>query len=160
MKNLKWSSKIELRVYRILIIIGIIAGIGYSLFYFNVPNIDPVFEETEIPAELIDKSFAWRYDIGWDFYVEIKEDSIVWTGLAGDFDGMEATVYPQYSKISDDIYFVTWEIDMVNGFDSLVINMEDNTIFGHCKANSKFVEIEGEIYYNELNNTGTKPVIE
>ena len=144
-------------IYRVVIAIMVIISLGYFVFWNSVPgDSDANFQTRSVPAELEGKVFHWRYDIGWDFRVEMQSDALYWEGMAMSFEGMKAKVHPQYTKLSDDLYFLTWEVPMV-GLDSVVINFAERTIYAHSKANSKFYSVKGEIYCSGLEEECEKP---
>ena len=136
----------ELKIYRAIIGLAVVIGIGYAIFWNVSPQIDEQYLESTIPAELQNQVFHWRYDVGWDFRVEIGEDEIYWEGLEEPFEGWLETVDPHITKVGENLYFATWLVPTANGFDSLVIDFENSRVYAHSKGNSKFAEISGEIY--------------
>lgn len=144
-------------IYRIIIAALALSGLGYFIFWSTVPgDSDANFQSRAVPAELAGKVFHWRYDNGWDFRVEMQPEALYWEGMAKSFEGMKAKVHPQYTKIDDGMYFLTWEIPMI-GLDSLVINFPDRKVYAHSKANAKFYSVVGEIYCSGLEETCEKP---
>lgn len=135
----------ELKFYRIALSLIVLASLGYAVFWNLVPQGSEEFQQSAVPKELIDQSYSWRYENGWDFEITIDINGLHWKGIGGDFDGMSMSVKPHYRKIAENIYFVTWIVPYA-GFDSLVINFESGKVYAHSKANSKFFSLEGEIY--------------
>ena len=112
------------------------------------PPIDPKFLQSHIPEELAGKVFHWRYDIGWDFRVQLTEGNLHWEGFGGRFKGMRRAVQPHYRKVRDGIYFLTWNTPF--GFDSLVIDLKENLLYAHNGLGPSMLSISGEIYCNGL----------
>ena len=112
------------------------------------PPIDPKFLQSHIPEELAGKVFHWRYDIGWDFRVQLTEGNLHWEGFGGRFKGMRRAVQPHYRKVRDGIYFLTWKTPF--GFDSLVIDLKENLLYAHNGLGPSMLAISGEIYCNGL----------
>lgn len=149
----------ELKLHRAIFVLLILAGIGYSIFWNTMPGGSEAFQKSETPAELLNHDFSWRYENGWDFNITINEDGLHWQGIGGDFDGMSMSVHPHYRKVAENIYFVTWVVPYA-GLDSLVIDFNENKVFAHSKANSKFFSLEGEIYCNDMHQACAKPIID
>ncbi len=112
------------------------------------PPIDPKFLQSDIPEELAGKVFHWRYDIGWDFRVQLTQDNLYWEGFGGMFKGMRRAAQPHYRKVRDGIYFLTWKNPV--GFDSLVIDLKENLLYAQNGLGPSMVSISGEIYCNGL----------
>jgi len=135
----------EINLYRLLLVLLLVGAAGYYFLIWRGTPAETRFQESSIPVALKDRVFHWRYNIGWDFRVKMTEEGVHWEGFAGTFEGMTATVFPHYSQIREDVYFVTWPIPGA-GVDSLVLDLRNKKVFGHIKANAKFYVIEGEIY--------------
>lgn len=135
----------ETKIYRVFITLLVLGVGGYAIFWSKTPQIEEQYLTSTIPPELQDQVFHWRYDVGWDFRVEIASDAIHWEGLEEPFEGWTVSVEPHITQIREDIYFMTWEVPYV-GFDSLVLDLENGRVYAHSKGNSKFANISGEIY--------------
>jgi len=135
----------ELKVYRALLALLLLTGFAYYFLFYNAKPDETTHQESTIPVALEGRVFHWRYDIGWDFRIEMTKEEVYWEGVGGFFDGVAATVSPHYTPISDDIYFVTWRIPFI-GVDSLVLDLGNQKVFAHVKANNRFYAVAGEIY--------------
>ena len=135
----------ELKIYRVLLTFFCLAGIAYYFLFYSSKPVEITHQESTIPDALKGRVFHWRYDIGWDFRIEMTPEQVYWEGVGGWFDGVAATVFPHYTHINDDIYFVTWRIPFI-GVDSLVLDLENQNVFAHVKANNRFYAVAGEIY--------------
>ncbi len=143
----------------ISIVVGVLVGlalIGYIIFYNVFPIVDEQYEETTVPSELENKVFNWKYNVGWNFRVEMTKNAIYWEGIEGDFEGMTAEVHSVYTQISDNIYFITWNVPFM-GYDSLVLDLENDIVYAHSHANAKTIAIEGEVYCNGLHEECEAP---
>jgi hypothetical protein len=148
---------IEKIFYRITLLAILTLGIGYYLFWQYVPpDADDRFLTSTIPAELDGQVFHWRYDIGWDFRIEMHDGLIYWEGMSGFFEGKKATVSPHYRKIRDQMYFISWPIPGI-GVDSVVVDLEQHKVYGHSKANSKFFFVAGEVYCVSMEQSCAPP---
>lgn len=131
---------------------------AYAIFWKIVPQIDESVLVSNIPTELKGQTFHWRYDVvGWDLRVLMGEDGTVyWEGLEEPFRGTMATVHPHFTKIRDHMYFITcWQIPI--GFDLIVVDLEEDHVYAHSKANSKFASISGYVYCNSLKEQSCEP---
>ncbi|MEM7335331.1 MAG: hypothetical protein AAF490_24855 [Chloroflexota bacterium] len=137
----------EKNIYRFILSLFVVAAVGYGVFWTSVPVVDEQYEVASVPPELENQVFHWRYNIGWDFRVLMDEEGLHWEGFAGDFEGQTATVDPRYTKVQESLYFITWNVPYI-GYDSLVLDFENNLVYAHSKGNSKSVAIAGEIYCN------------
>jgi|GEM_PF-2878194 len=119
----------------------------------STSSIPHEFQVSKIPDELNNQVFHWRYTIGWGFRVLMTQDALHWEGIGeGMFNGLTDTVTPLYREISDGIYLVTWKypvpdtVPQMEGFDSLVLNLNDRVLYGHTGAPGHFASLTGEIY--------------
>lgn len=143
------KRNLEVKVYRIIMVCIVVGVVGFLAYYNFIPNVSEEQYQSTIPEELVGKEFNWRYNIGWDFHIEMDEEGLHWEGLAGDFEGRKESVQPQYTKIGDNMYFITWNVSNFI-YDSIVLDFENDKVYAHSRANKNFVAIEGEIYVNGL----------
>lgn len=83
--------------------------------------------------DLEGKFIEYEYvDFG-SFGLAIYENQIKWRGYGGYFDGIVSQVSPQISKVSDNIYFLSWVFGDSGG-DNVVVNFEDKKVFAHLRS--------------------------
>ena len=146
----------EKNFYRVVFALLVLSLGSYYLFFWRAQPFETTHQQTSIPPELENRVFNWKYDIGWDFRVEMTREKVYWEGLTGTFEGMSHTVYPHYTKINDHTYFITWPITRI-GVDSLVVDVKNNKVYAHTKANAKFYAIQGDIYCDSVDAECTPP---
>ena len=135
----------EIKVYRITFAILLFGTAGYSIFWNIFPTSKAQYLSSFVPVDIRDGVFHWRYENGWDFRVEITSKALHWEGIGGDFEGTSMSVTPHYRQIREQLYFISWVIPF-GGFDSILVDFENDRVFAHSKANNKFFSLEGEIY--------------
>lgn len=83
--------------------------------------------------DLEGKFIEYEYvDFG-TFRLAIYDNKIKWRGYGGYFDGIVSQVEPQISKISEDIYFLSW-IFGEGGGDNVVVNFKTKKVFAHLRS--------------------------
>jgi hypothetical protein len=106
----------------------------------------------EIHEDLDSKVFHWSYtnlgDGPASFRVLIKDKKLHFEGVAGVVKGAIGTNVPQFSKIEENIYFITWAAS--HGIESLVINFNSMKVNAHLQFGEQLSAISGEITCNGL----------
>lgn len=71
----------------------------------------------------------WGYPDFGDFRIVIYNHKVKWLGVGGYFDGIARELVPQISKVSDDVYFLSWSTG--SGGDNIVIDSSSGTVNAH-----------------------------
>ncbi len=79
------------------------------------------------------------------FHVRIADEQMVWRGFVGYFEDIVSRVEPRFSKVADDIYFVSWPTVGEAG-DNVVWNLETMQVFAHLGSGEAFMMIHGDIH--------------
>ena len=124
-------------------------AVAYGAYWYSMPYVSPQYLSSQIPAELENKIFHWRYDIGWAFKAQMRDEALFLEGIEGEVKGKKAKVKPHITRIQHGIYFVSWAMPVV-GVESLVIDFINNKIHAHSKANAKLISSPGQIHCNGL----------
>lgn len=114
---------------------------------------------TEALDDLDGKIFHWTYSkLGGgpaSFRVLIEDKKLHFQGVAGVVKGAIGTNDPQFSKIDENIYFITWESS--HGVESLVLNFDSKKVNAHLQSETAFSAISGDITCNGLIEDCTSP---
>lgn len=106
----------------------------------------------EVHQDLDGKVFHWGYsNLGGgpaSFRVLIKNEKLHFEGVAGVVKGAMGTNTPQFSKIDQGVYFITWQAS--HGIESLVINLSSMKVNGHLQFGDSLSAIDGDITCNGL----------
>ncbi|MEQ9299036.1 MAG: hypothetical protein RIF33_10750 [Cyclobacteriaceae bacterium] len=106
----------------------------------------------EVHQDLDGKVFHWGYsNLGGgpaSFRVLIKNEKLHFEGVAGVVKGAIGTNTPQFSKIDEGVYFITWQAS--HGIESLVINLNTMKVNGHLQFGDELSAIGGDITCNGL----------
>jgi hypothetical protein len=78
------------------------------------------------------------------FRVLIERNRLKFQGVSGEFDGITMLQTPQVSKVSDDVYFMSWQV-MGDMGDNVVVNVRDMKVFAHLGDGRDYRQVHGEI---------------
>ncbi len=84
------------------------------------------------------------FDFG-GFQLLMAEHRLKWRGVGGLFDGVDASVSPQVSKIDNNIYFMSWPT-RGDGGDNVVVNFDAMTVYAHLGEGDRFRLIHGVVH--------------
>ena len=95
--------------------------------------------------DLEGKVFHYAYEGFAGFRVLIERNRLKFQGVSGEFEGITKLETPQFSKVSDGVYFMSWSVLGDMG-DNVVVNLRDMKVFGHLGPGSDYRQIHGDIH--------------
>ena len=78
------------------------------------------------------------------FRVLIERNRLKFQGVSGEFEGITKLQTPRFSKVRDDLYFMSWPVLGDMG-DNVVVNVRDMRVFAHLGAGSDYRQLRGDI---------------
>lgn len=101
--------------------------------------------------DLEGQTMSYNYTGFGSFELAFYDNKLKWRGFDfGYFDSVVSQVEPQVSKVTDDIYFLSWSTP--GGTDNVVVNLQASTVFAHLWSGpdsvdeySDFDQIHGQI---------------
>lgn len=134
-----------------------------TLFFIKGYNlVTPQYERAMQPAnvqamkDLAGKYFEWTY-VDTDksestFNIRIIGKQIFIICSEGSIEGSEFKGRPQFTKVGDMVYFLTWTT-YIGGEESIVLDCKNDKVYAHINSTGRFWGMTGTITCNGFNES-------